>query len=259
MVVKEVLLGHIPLITGELVTEASISDLHRTYKELIRRENALRPRGKRLRGMTSFSFKTLFKFSQLLGLVVLVEERPMEFPPPGGPLYSIRKPDGVHVVISTRRIFKLTTVGEEDERSWTNLCRAWREQWPSPAKIEFAPPYAPPEKVPVPPEPPEELVPYKWVPRPTIPRFKSLLKYLETLQVMGMDKPEVIAEVDRLSMLIGDWAVEASDYLDDAKAIFHTANIEKYTLWLKQITEVSEALMDRDLGKAIIALRVLSK
>lgn len=257
MTIKEVLLGHVSLVTGELVTEASISDLHRTYKELIRRENALRPKAKQLRGMTSFSFKTLFKFAQLLGLVELVEERPMEFPPPGGPLYSIRKPDGVHAVVSTRRIFKLTAVGQEDERSWTNLCRAWREHWPAPAKIEFAPPYVPPERVPVPPPPPEVLIPYKWVPRPTIPRFKSLLKHLEGLQVMGADRPEVVAEVDRLSALIGDWVIEAEDYLDDAKAIFHTANIEKFTLWLKQITEVSEALMDRDLSKAIGALRRL--
>lgn len=255
--VKEVLLGHIPLTTGELVTEASIADLHRIYKELIRRENALRPKHKKLRGMTQFSFKTLFKFAQLLRLVELVEELPMEYPPPGGPLYSIRKPDGTHVVVSTRRIFKLSTIGEQDERSWTNLCTAWREHWSAPAKIEYAPPYVPPVRVPVPPEVPVELIPYKWIPRPTAPRFKSLLKHLVDLQAIGADKPKVIAEVDRLSMLIGDWIVESEDYLDDAKAIFHSANIEKFTLWAKQLTAVSEELRDGDLDGAIGALRTL--
>lgn len=257
LVVKEVLLGRIPLATGELVRECSISDLHRIYKELIRRENALRPKHKRLRGMTAFSFKTLFKFSQLLGLVELVEELPMEYPPPGGPLYSIRKPDGVHVVVSTRRIFKLTTIGEQDERSWTNLCTAWREHWPAPTKIEYVPPYIPPEKVPKPPEVPVELLPYKWEPKPTVPRFKSLLKHLGNLKAIGADEPEVIAEVDRLSMLVGDWIVEAEDHLDDAKAIFHTANITKFTLWAKQLTAVSEELRDGNLDGAIGALKKL--
>lgn len=254
--IKGVLLGEITLATGELVSEAAISDLHSAYKELIRRENALRPKEKHLRGMTTFSFKTLFKFAQLLGLVELVREEPMLYPPPGGPLYSVRKPNGVHAIVSTRRIFKLTSVGRKDERSWTNLCRAWREDWPRPAKIEYAPPYVPPPKPPVPPVvvPPVVLTPYKWVTRPSVSQFKSLLAHLEGLKAIGIDDPRVASEIDRLSMLIGDWIVEVEDGLEDARAIMHLRAIRRLEEWHKHISVVSEAFIDRDLDRAVKSL-----
>lgn len=260
-VVKGVLLGEIPLATGELATEAAISDLHAAYKELIRRENALRPKEKRLRGMTAFSFKTLFKFSQLLGLVELVREEPMLYPPPGGPLYSIRKPDGVHVVVSARRIFKLTDIGKEDERSWTNLCRAWREGWPAPAKVEYAPPYVPPPKPPKPPVvvPPVVFAPYKWVTRPSVSQFRSLLAHLEGMKVTGIDDPRIASEMDRLAMLMGDWVVEIEDSLGDARAIRHVKAIKRLEEWRGRITATDEALMDRDLTRAIRNLGELTK
>lgn len=260
-VTKGVLLGEIPLATGELVTEAAITDLHSAYKELIRRENALRPKEKRLRGMTAFSFKTLFKFAQLLGLVELVREEPMLYPPPGGVLYSVRKPDGAHVVVSTRRIFKLTDIGKEDERSWTNLCRAWREGWPAPAKVEYAPPYVPPPKPPRPPivVPPVVFAPYKWVTRPSVAQFKSLLAHLEGMKTVGIDDPRVVSETDRLSMLIGDWVVEIEDSLEDAKAIVHTKAIRRLESWHKYVTAVCEAFIDRDLNRAIKNLEELLK
>ncbi len=256
IVTKGVLLGEIPLATGELVTEAAITDLHSSYKELIKRENTLRPKARRLRGMTAQSFKTLFKFAQLLNLVELVREEPMLFPPPGGPLFSVRKPDGVHVVVSTRRVFKLTAVGKEDERSWSNLCRAWREGWSAPEKMEYAPPYVPPSKPPVAPPVgvPEVFTPYKWMPTPSSARFKSLLAHLETLEAMGIDKPEIASEVDRLSQLMGDWVIEVSDALDDARAINNVRGIRRLEPQYKSLTAVTEALMDADLRRAITSL-----
>jgi len=167
LVTKSVLMGETPLATGELVHEAAITDLHRAYMELIKRENTVRPRAKRLRGMTYASFLKLFKFSQLLNLVELVREEPMQFPPPGGPLISARKPNGIHGVVSVRRVFKLTGIGAEDEKSWTNLCKAWIEGWSAPQKAEYLPPpYVPRPRVRVPVEevPPEEvpIKPYVW-------------------------------------------------------------------------------------------------
>lgn len=256
--VKGILLGQIPLATGELVTECAITDLHSAYKELIKRENTLRPKHKRLRGMTTHSFKTLFKFAQLLGLVELVREEPMIYPPPTGHLYSIRKIDGVHVVISTRRVFKISTLGTEDELSWTNLCRAWRENWPAPQKIEYVPPYVPPEvKPPKVLVPPEEFAPYKWVTKPSPSQFKLFLRHLETLKAIGIADPGVKSEVDRLSMLIGDWQMEIGDSLDDARAIAHAKAIKKLEKWDTLVTTVAEGLMDRDLDKSIEALKGL--
>lgn len=261
-VVKGILLGQIPLATGELVTEASISDLGAAYKELIKRENALRPKEKHLRGMTSFSFKTLFKFAQLLNLVELVREEPMLYPPPGGPLYSVRKPDGVHVTESYRRVFKLTVVGEEDERCWTNLNRAWREGWVPPQAVEYAPPYVPPVEVPPvkPPRPPVKpppvgFAPFRWVERPSMRQFRALLDHLQTLEVLGIEAPGVSAEVDRLSMKLGGWVIEIEDSLEEAKAIRYTERIAEYEHWLGSVNMLSEALMDRDLRRGIESLK----
>ncbi len=259
-VIKGILLGEIPLPTGELVTEAAITDLHSTYKELTRRENTLRPKHKQLRGMTAFSFKTLFKFSQLLNLVELVREEPMLYPPPGGPLYSIRKTDGVHVVISTRRVFKLTDIGKEDERSWTNLCKAWREGWSAPARVEYAPTYVqPPRRPPKPAVEVSEAVPFKWVHRASDRQFKLLLVHLERLESIGVEVDAVVSEVDRLSMLIGDWVVDIEDKLEDAKSIEFIEAISNYTEMLGLVNVISEALGDRDLSRAIENLKELAE
>lgn len=263
-VIKSILMGETPLVTGEFVTEAAITDLHSAYKELIKRENTLRPKAKRLRGMTAQSFKTLYKFAQLLHLVELVREEPMQFPPPGGPLYSVRKPDGVHVVVSTRRIFKITDIGREDERSWTNLCRAWIEQWPAPAKVEYVPPKPPPIVKPPPVKPPPvevlpEVTPIKWVPRPSDKQFGILLEHLEELRRIGIENTAVKIEVNRLAMLIGDWVMEIEDMLEDAKSIAFAEAVGKYTEMLRLVNELSEALGDQDIDRAIINLEELAK
>ena len=97
-ITKQVLLGEVPLLTGELVFEAAITDLHSAYKMALSRYNELRPKPKHIRGMTMHSFYTMFKFAQLLGLVELVRTESMQFPPPGGQLYSLEKTDRVRVV-----------------------------------------------------------------------------------------------------------------------------------------------------------------
>jgi len=254
LVIKHVLTGKLPLLpTGELVTESSIVDLHRTYKELIKMENMSRPRTRKLRGMTYRSFLTLFKFSQLLNLVTFVREEPMQFPPPGGNLLSIRKPDGIETVISARRIFKISPVGAEDEKSWMNLCRAWREGWPAPQKAEYAPTYAPPpEKVAPPLVVPKEKpwAPFKRTPRATARQIKLLLKQLEKLIDAGIDAPGVDHEVERLASMLVDWSVEAEDAANRAEKAKKPKSA-KHERELKDLCDkVEVALIARKLAEA---------
>ena len=129
LTIKEVLMGDIPLVNGERVTEAAIADIHDVYREIIRQQNQLRPKSKRLRGMTNASFYTLFRLARYLGLVEFVRDEPMLYPPPHGHLYSMRKVAGSErprAAVSTRRIYKLTEHGRNAEESWRNLHRAWR-------------------------------------------------------------------------------------------------------------------------------------
>lgn len=259
--VKSVLLGETPLATGEYVHEAAITDLHSAYKELIRQENEARPKARRLRGMTAQSFKTLFKFAQLLDLVELVREEPMKFPPASGNLYSIRKTDGEpRTVISTRRIFKITPVGAEDEKSWTNLSKAWTEGWSAPQKAEYMPPpfvtRAPREKPPV-----EEVVveftPYVWNPTPSDAEFVRLSRHLQILDSLGLDSLGVTGEVATLSSKTSTWIMEIDEALDEVKSIQYTAGITRYTRWMEHVVAAKEALLDQDLPRAMSALREL--
>lgn len=138
-IIKAVLSGTMPLVTGEYVTEAAIVDIHNVYRDFIYEQNQTRPSHSKLKGMTYPSFLKIFKFAQLLGLVELVREEPMLFPPGSKHLYSVRKrqTDGMRVfaTISKRRVFKLSAIGAEDDRSWTDLCRAWIQGWHAPEKI----------------------------------------------------------------------------------------------------------------------------
>ena len=265
-IVRDVLSGKIPLETGELISEAAITDLHRAYREVVSRENALRPKARRLRGMTSFSFKTFFKFAQLLNLVELVREEPMQFPPAGGQLFSVRIIEGKpKAVTSTRRVFRLTTVGAADERSWSDLRRAWQEQWSAPQKletpIEVPPVEKPIVKKPIVGEPvvkkPARFPTLRWVPVPTSRQFGLLLKHLEKLSVYGPMDERVIVEMDSLSMKIGDWELSIEDSLGDAISRDNKPAIAQYEEWQKHIADVREGLIDRDLEKASRSLREL--
>jgi len=266
LITKQVLLGEIPLETGELVTEAAITDLHSAYKALLERHNQLRPRAKRIKGMNHSSWYTMFKFAQLLGLVELVRTEPMNFPPPHGSLYSIEKTDRVRAVIAMRRVFKLTSIGREDEKSWLDLTRAWKEGWSAPQKVAFVPPteVAPPPEKPkkrrrVPAEvAPEGAIPkYKMTLTPSQKQYGLLLDHLVVLAGLDQSRDDVIIDIDYLATRIGDWAVEIEDSLSDAKLANKVRLITRLTREGQLVNTVFEGLLDRDLRKAIAALNDL--
>ena len=263
LITKQVLLGDIPLETGELVEEAAITDLHSAYKAVLGRHNLLRPRAKRIKGMNHSSFYTMFKFAQLLGLVELVRTEPMKFPPPGGNLYSIEKTDEVRVVIAVRTIFRLTGVGKEDEKHGLNLTTAWKENWPAPQKVAALPPT---EVTPVPEKPekpvkepleavPEGAIPvFKMVGTPSQKQYSLLLKHLLVLESLDQTRGDVVSEIDNLATRIGDWAIEIEDSLGDAKIANNTRLITRLTREAQLVNMVFEGLLDASLRIAIAAL-----
>lgn len=266
LVAKAVLAGEIPMRrtisdVGMYVTEAAICDLHATYSTLVGIENSLRPKAQRLRGMTYTSFLKLFKFAQLLGLVTLVREDPMELPPPGDRMFSVRVsvPGGPpEAVLSTRRIFKLSAVGKEDEKSWTNLCRAWIESWPAPQKAEYFPPYVPVEAPTVVVEPIPERVRKEWSPFRKTARYSAhqlgLLKtHLRKLQAEGLTG-KVRTEVERLSVMIGDWSAEAEGDIIKARLGLKPKAVEFYKKLVGKLNAVELALLDENLEAALSLL-----
>lgn len=262
-IVKKTLQGEIPLRdTGELVHEAAIVDLFNSYKGELERINSLRLKANQIRGMRYQSFYTMFRFARLLGLVELVREEPMIFPPPRGNLVRVDRVDSaLGVVVSTRKVFRLTSIGEVDERCWSDLTSAWKEGWAPGEPAPYVPPPVAPPPRPKPIErpvvPPKEFTPYKWVETPSIARFRSLLKHLYNLQALGIDFPGVVEEIRRLSTLIGDWALDAEDSRGEAAAIGAMEQVRKYESWIKLINELGEALDDRDIDEAILILEVL--
>jgi hypothetical protein len=127
ILIKDVLMGKTPLKDGCYVTEASITDLHNAYKQQVHYQNALRMEDglQPLSGMNVYSFTTLFKFARYLGLVEYVRDEPRHEPSYGN-LYRVENGTGLHIVPGTRRIFRLTEKGRQDDTSWMNLCGAWR-------------------------------------------------------------------------------------------------------------------------------------
>ena len=115
LTIKKVLWGRLPLATGEYVTEASISDLHRAYRRCIYEENQLRDKNHRLRGMNIHSFTTLFRFAHYLGLVEFVrnDNRLFDY--------------GGNLVEGNRKIFRLSDKGQANHTSWFDLRKAWQE------------------------------------------------------------------------------------------------------------------------------------
>lgn len=276
IVIKQVLMGERPLISGEIVSEAAIVDLANVYKQFIYEQNQLRTRESRLKGMVYMSFVKLFKFAQLLGLVELVREEPMLFPPPKGHLYSVRKreTDGIRVfaVISKRRVFKLTDVGREDERSWSDLCKAWREGWAAPQKLEVPIVL---EKIPeeIPEVPVEEILPPK-VKRVRVPKVKKvpalklkvkpskeqyvlLLDHMHALNEIGIRDKEVQKEVDRLAYAVGEWVAETIEQLEDATAAGDKTRAIEARYLRNVLTAADEGLLDRDIPQAIEHLKKL--
>lgn len=247
--VKQVLMGQIPLDDGRLVTEASITDIHNAYRELTRRVNAVRK--KKYRGMTYHSFITMFKFAVLMGLVEFVRSEPMNFPPPNGNLYTIETGPrgGKRVVVSTRKIFKLTELGKADELAWTNLKRAWQENWelPQAAPLVSVPLPILPIDITIPTSLPEEFKPIEWNPAPSAERLKNLYGHIRLMKAFGMENPEVAAEAERLATLISDWSIEYMERVEKAR---DEARKQRFTKMAGIIDKLSNAFYEEDLESA---------
>jgi hypothetical protein len=83
--------------------------------------------------MNLHSFMTLFKFARILGLVEFVRDEPRNYE--YGELYRVENGTGFHVVVSTRKIYRLSAKGREDTISWNNLCGAWYQEHPRKAEV----------------------------------------------------------------------------------------------------------------------------
>jgi len=98
--------------------EACQSEIHAALKERYREENSNRKkRGEfPLNPCTRENFGKYFRHLVTLCLVEFTgREEPMEFPPPGVTLLSIR---GDEVVPSQRRFYHLTALGEAEVLAW---------------------------------------------------------------------------------------------------------------------------------------------
>jgi len=145
IIIKDVLMGKLPLSTGEFVTEAAIVDLFNAYKRQLMEHNQVRSQKKQIRGMHYRSFYTLFRFAQLLHLVEFVREEEADWrrkAPITLKTSLVRVEEGagtgkLHRVISNKRVFRLSAIGKEDVKSWLDLCRAWREGWTAPQIAEI--------------------------------------------------------------------------------------------------------------------------
>lgn len=123
--IKKVLSGKIPLVSGEIVSEAACTDIHQVYRALVKKENIGKKKPHRQKGMTYQSFATLFRFAKYLGLIEFARDEPSKNPPAGGPLYNPMKVDGIHAVVTMRRLYRLTQVGRDSDEPWSDLCQAW--------------------------------------------------------------------------------------------------------------------------------------
>jgi hypothetical protein len=231
----------------------------------------------------------MFYFAQLLKLVELVREEPMLFPPPHGSLYNvIRSPDTgrIRAMHTMRRIFRLSSIGKEDEKSWCNLTRAWKEQWSAPQKMDIMPSTditvieklvptgkelkIPKEKVegkrgrkkkvitaPVEIQPEATIPAFEWEIKPSQKQYGRLLKHLGEIDKLDQTREDVIKHIDDLTTRIGDWAVGIDDALEDAKTANNTRLIGRLSAERKLVNDVYEGFIDRELGRAIKALSKL--
>ena len=147
-VIRDVLSGRKPLvcITGigpagkpifeeTQTSEASIQDLHRTYKAMIRQEKQESAVRIQQRPMGRDSFGKYIYFAKRLGLIARVrEEEATDIPLGRAPLLNINgdfPPDSVvevedrEVVESRRLIYALTPAGLNATREWDDLAKAF--------------------------------------------------------------------------------------------------------------------------------------
>jgi hypothetical protein len=116
-------------------TEASIQDLHRTYKSMIRKEKQESAVRIRQRAMGRDSFGKYIYFAKRLGLIHRVrEEEALDIPVGRAPLLNINgdfPPSEVvavgdrEVVVSRRLIYALTPEGSSASSEWDDLAKAF--------------------------------------------------------------------------------------------------------------------------------------
>lgn len=126
-IIKQVLLGNLGLANGQYVHEASVSDIHNAYRASVRSFNETIPRERRIHAMGYFSFCTVFKFARYLGLVEHVRDEPRKNEKGKLWRHEWGDKDDLRLVPGTRKIYRLTDKGREDDESWGNLMRAWYE------------------------------------------------------------------------------------------------------------------------------------
>lgn len=280
LVIKDILMGRIPVITWDetgrvekFVDEACIVDMHYTYKELMRREAQLHEMRRTSRVMTYSSFCHLFKFARYLGLVEFTHYEPMIFPPPQGHLYQIGKHDGVHVRISQRKFFKLTELGIQDERAWTDLCNAYKQGWTLPQKVEYAEPYIRPpipprEKItkrprkPKPREPvdlapdefPEEPEAEVFAEEPSVGEYTKMVDHLKTLEGIGLEREDVQQTIDELTTTIDPWIVYVLETKGAAEKAKDLGTYWRYKKEEDLLYELYDKIEERDIAGAVTLL-----
>lgn len=293
LIVKRILMGELPLDTGELVSEAAIVDLFNAYKRQLREYNQVREKAKHITGMHYRSFYTMFRFAQLLKLVEFVREEEADWKRKAATTAATslirleKSAETGHIGrrISNRRVFRLSEVGKEDVKSWLDLTRAWKEQWPAPQMVEIPViPIVPvaveevPAEVAVEAVPPPEVIPpkpkkgrkpraekvlgvavptLKLQPEPSKEQYSALLEHLRKLSTIGIDDKGVQREIDKLTARVGDWVVAVIEALEDATSIGYASKVIELRHLRNILTEVDEKLMDRDIPEAIEQLKKL--
>ncbi|MAH48951.1 hypothetical protein CMI37_24200 [Candidatus Pacearchaeota archaeon] len=124
-----------PIFEETRANEASIQDLHRTYKTMIRREKQESAIRIRQRPMGRDSFGKYIYFAKRLGLIERVrEEEASDIPVGRAPLLNINGnfPPGEvvdvedrEVVESRRLIYALTPAGSSASSEWDDLAKAF--------------------------------------------------------------------------------------------------------------------------------------
>ena len=261
LVIKQVLIGKQPLIdskgntTGELVNEACATDLHSTYKSLINAENQLRPRLKWLKGSTSFSFAKYIKFAKLMGLIEVVREEPMVYPPPHGNLIRAELDKGkLKSKIATRKVLRITALGISEEHAWLDLRSAWQLHAPLGVSTE------PIEEVITPIQPIKKQRKAAWLPitlseSPSTTQFKKLRNQLIKLQSVGIGGNDILMELERLSRSIGDWDADIVGRLETTK---DKKQLSELNLWQKILSTTYEAIDEGKIQDAIDSLEEIA-
>ena len=124
-----------PLFEETLATEASIQDLYRTYKSMIRQQKQESVTRIRQRPMGRDSFGKYIYFAKRLGLIARIrEEEASDIPLGRAPLLNIDgnfPPNEVvdvdrrEVVESRRLIYALTPAGLNASSDWDDLAKAF--------------------------------------------------------------------------------------------------------------------------------------